>query len=153
MKINKLKKLLNSLMLILLMCCACTNHPEKVTIDSNGKKWKAKSDIEVEAYVMLIPNNTDKISAGIRITDETLIDDLILSPINDSKIDHDPAAYIVLGSISLKHRDGSMSYFTLYLPWGHISKDKEYYIADLSKLKATMKKALDVKHQMFFPDE
>ena len=149
----KTKKLFNSLILILFMCLACTNHPEKVTIDNNGKKVNNRNGTKAEAYVMLALNYTDEISAGIRITDETLIDDLILSPINDSKIDNNPAAYILLGSISLKHRDGSMTYFALYSPWGHISKDHKYYIADLSKLKATMKKALNVKEQWFFSDE
>jgi hypothetical protein len=131
---------------------ACTNRQEQIVTDEHKKMDTRKNDEVIEAYVVFALDYADDICVGIRISDKRLIDDLILSPINNSKTDPEPAKYIILGCISLRHQDGSETSYTLYYPWGHFSRDQKYYIADLNKLRDAVKKALDAKNMWFISE-
>jgi len=79
--------------------------------------------------------------------DQALIDEYVLSPLDQSVIDPDPARYAGYGSIKLTNGD-DVRYFDLMNPWGHVQEltegieHNEYRIADLSKLQARIEEDL-----------
>lgn len=103
---------------------------------------KDKNDEVIEAWVMLLVEDTRNLAVGVRIRDKKTIDDSVLSPLAKASVDPRPAKYEILGSLLLKHKDGSQTSYTLYAPWGHISRDGKYYIADLNEIRTVTKKAL-----------
>jgi len=78
----------------------------------------------------------------LRIVDQKLNRELVQNPIANARRDVDPAKYKVLGSISMKTKDGLQSHLALFDPWGRFSRDRKIYIADFNALGRHMKESL-----------
>lgn len=67
--------------------------------------------------------------------DKGLINEMILEPLQDKKVDPSPARYEVFGSVSWDSDTDDKPWIMLYLPWGRFSYHSKYYIADFDELK------------------
>jgi hypothetical protein len=130
---------------LLIATTGCMNRQEQ----AEGAKPKdttvsteERNDDVIEVSVMLQVDYTDHVNVGVHIRDKNVITDSVLTPIRKATVDSHPADYKVLGTLRLRHKDGSVSSYVLYGPWGHMSKDRKYYVADLDKLREVVKKAL-----------
>ena len=110
--------------------------PQHETLNENSKDTTMPQEQEVvEASVMMVTDYSDRIRVGIHLCeDKKLIDDLILAPIRNAKTDPEPAKYIYVGGLVVKNKDGSETCYALYEPWGHFSRENNYYITDFEKL-------------------
>lgn len=81
------------------------------------------------------------IAAELRLTDANLIKDLFLEPLRKARPDPERTKYKVLGSVSVKKKDGSEESFVLFRPWGRIQGEK-LLIVDLSGLRKLLKESL-----------
>jgi hypothetical protein len=132
---TKITRLVRAWMVIIAFAAsACGSPPDAPRRDSSPR-----ADDPVECRVSL---NTGDIAVALRITDSKVIRALVLDPLEKAVVDMKPEKYVVMGSVSVKRRDGSEDGFVLFSPWGHCKKGGKYLIADLSAFQKVLKDAL-----------
>jgi hypothetical protein len=77
-----------------------------------------------------------------RTKDVKLMKDLFLNSLENAKPDPKPAAYEILGLVTVTRKDGSEEVFIVFLPWGHLKRENAYLIADLGRLRSALKEDL-----------
>jgi hypothetical protein len=113
-----------------------------------GRQTPVDSEKVTEARVRLALTYTEDSFVEVLIRDKKVLSKEILVPLKKAKIDPQPGAYIVVGLLSVKRKDGSVIHYHLYSPWGNFSDAQgKYYIADFRSLLETLRKAMrDVAH-------
>lgn len=87
--------------------------------------------------------------ADVCVDDESLIDQMVLRPMRNATRDPNPAAYAVVGTLSIISTDGSRETLVLFSPWGHYGRGNDYFVADFSDLQIACEGALrDAKRLM-----
>ena len=79
-----------------------------------------------------------------RIRDVKRLKELFLNPLANATRDPMPAAYVIMGTITVTRKDGSTEHFYVFSPQGYIkrARDEAYLIADLDLLFAAFTQAL-----------
>lgn len=70
------------------------------------------------------------------------VEKLVLLPLREARLDPEPAAYIVYGTLTVRYDGGRSETFTLFFPFGHFRYEDKYYIADFGELAAEISKLL-----------
>jgi hypothetical protein len=83
----------------------------------------------------------------LRITEPSLIKELVEEPLNRGQSDPAPARYVIKGSIVLKRKDGSQEGLALFHPWGRYKMADKYFITDLSPIQQAFQQSISQAQQ------
>jgi hypothetical protein len=83
----------------------------------------------------------------LRITEPSLIKELVEDPLNRGQADPDPARYVVKGSIVFKRKDGSQEGLVLFHPWGRYKLADKYFITDFSLIQQAFQQSISQAQQ------
>lgn len=112
--------------------------------ESEQEVFYGTTDSAVEECRVSLELGGPQSTVDWRSRDTKRMKELFLDPLAKAKRDPMPAAYVIIGSITMTREDGSKEHFYLFTPLGHIkrARDEAYLIADLAPLYTAFKKAL-----------
>lgn len=95
--------------------------------------------VEIELFSSSDPDKRRRIT----IHDSALIRTLVVEPLHDFVPEPDPADWVVLGRLVVEYDDGTRDGAILFLPWGHWKFEDRYRIADLTGLRAEVRRQIE----------
>ena len=78
-----------------------------------------------------------------RTTDRRMMEELVLIPLERARENPKPAAYEVIGSLTVQLKNGSDVVYFLFSPWGQVKRGDTYFVADLCELLHVVKASLE----------
>jgi hypothetical protein len=68
------------------------------------------------------------------LTDESVVQELVVEPLLSAKPDENPARYVVLGYLTVEMDGKESDQVILFMPFGRVKRGDTYLIADFRKL-------------------
>ncbi|HEX4588680.1 MAG TPA: hypothetical protein VH120_02045 [Gemmataceae bacterium] len=104
--------------------------------ETKPQEDKVSNHSIIEAVVWLDTSKKGCL-VGIKLTDRALIKQLVEDPIDKAHPEpKPPPAYVDMGQIDLKRKDGTIESIWLFGPWGKLKRGEKYLSADLKALRA-----------------
>jgi hypothetical protein len=103
----------------------------------------AKPDRTVVECVVSLETSKDGCYIQLRLTDPDMIKQLVEDPLDKARVEQQKAAYVVVGMITMKRKDGATDGANLYGPWGKVGRGKKLYTADLQALRKQILESLE----------
>lgn len=151
---NESRRFICILCLLSVTQLSCSRSSEKHDEESKGNRPivehnKDKTPVRASSQksrnsteCLIILDFLERVDLHMRVYDKKLIQEIIYDPIANARLDPEPAAYEILGGLSIEAGSSEGDYFTLFIPWGHYKKDDQYFIADFTRLQQYVLKRL-----------
>jgi hypothetical protein len=94
------------------------------------------------AYCDVLIYNSEETELILRVKQKERIAELVTEPLSKAVQDKNPAAYVVMGTLTLHKDDGSEEMVNIFRPWGHIKKGDAYFVCELDRLRELLKDTL-----------